>query len=381
MQGVLDIPAELAPVGEAVGEYLQRIEACFDGHLASDLPPVRDLCAHIRRYRGKMLRPTLTFLSAMAASGGGGGEGAEALLEGASGEDLVRAGAVCEMIHMATLVHDDVLDEAAIRRRVDTVNRLRGNEAAVILGDYLIASAYHLCSMMQDQSIALLVAEASRTICAGELLQLHHRRDWSLDEATYFEIVDRKTAELVSVACRLGARIACDGRGSADSAKSARRAGIPRGNPTLPLRHSATSPLSTHEPEQRLADVGRHLGVAFQIQDDLLDLTGAEGVVGKSLGKDPEKGKPTLPVILWLAQASGTTRGERLRLLERGASAAPGAVAELARSLHASGAIDAARTCAVKLVERARALLAEMPASAARDVLDLMARAVVERSR
>ncbi len=356
MQGVLDIPDELAPVGEAIGGYLERVSARFDEQLASDLPPVRDLCAHIRGYRGKMLRPALTLLSAMTASG----RGAEDLLEGARGEDLVRIGAVCEMIHMATLVHDDVLDEADIRRRAETVNRLRGNETAVILGDLLIASAYHLCSTLQDQSIALLVADAARTICAGELLQLHHRADWSLDEPTYFEIVDRKTAELVSVACRLGARIGCDGRGSA----------------TLPRRHSAASPRS---PEDRLADIGRHLGVAFQIQDDLLDLTGAEGVVGKSLGKDPEKGKPTLPVILWLAGARGAERGERLQLLERSAARAPGAAAELASSLEACGAIGAARARAEELVEKARALLAEAPASPARDVLDLMARAVVER--
>lgn len=357
MQGVLDIPDELAPVAEAIGGYLERVSARFDEQLASDLPPVRDLCAHIRGYRGKMLRPALTLLGAMTASG----RGAEDLLEGARGEDLVRIGAVCEMIHMATLVHDDVLDEADIRRRAETVNRLRGNETAVILGDLLIATAYHLCSTLQDQSIALLVADAARTICAGELLQLHHRADWSLDEPTYFEIVDRKTAELVSVACRLGARIGCDGRHSA----------------TLPLRHSATSSLSA---EDRLADVGRHLGVAFQIQDDLLDLTGAEGVVGKSLGKDPEKGKPTLPVILWLAQARGAERGERLRLVERSAARGAGAAAELASSLEACGAIGAARASAEELVEKARGLLAEAPASGARDVLDLMARAVVERA-
>lgn len=370
MQGVVDIPPELASISEAVAEYLTRIESRFDDHLASDLPPVRDLCAHIRRYRGKMLRPTLTFLCALAAragegeagasgAGSGGAQGAaEDLLEGARGEDLVRAGAVGEMIHMATLVHDDVLDEAAVRRRVDTVNRLRGNEAAVILGDYLIASAYHLCSMMQDQSIALLVAQASRTICAGELLQLHHRGDWSLDEPTYFEIVDRKTAELVSVACRLGARVARGAR-----------------------RDEPRTRQIDEQTEDRLAAIGRQLGIAFQIQDDLLDLTGAEAVVGKSLGKDPEKGKPTLPVILWLAGASGPERGDRLRLLQRSAAGEPGAASALADSLESSGAIAAARDRAAQLVDHARALLAAIRPSPARDVLDLMSQAVVERER
>jgi octaprenyl-diphosphate synthase len=341
VRGVLDIPAELTPVGEALSGFLDRVAGRFDDHLASELPPVRDLCRHIRGYRGKMLRPALVLLSAMTATG----RTAEDLLEGERGEDLVRIAAVCEMIHMATLVHDDVLDEADVRRRAATVNRLRGNETAVILGDYLIASAYHLCSTLRDQGIALTIAETSRTLCAGELLQLHHREDWSLDEPTYFEIIDRKTAELISVACRLGARI---GSAGADA-------------------------------EARLAEVGRLLGLAFQIQDDLLDLTGAEGVVGKSLGKDMEKGKCTLPVILWLAEASPGERGERLRTLEQlaGASAWEG---ELATSLASAGVIDRTRLRAEQLVDEARRLLAEAPPSQARQLMDLMARAIVERS-
>ncbi|MFG0286168.1 MAG: polyprenyl synthetase family protein [Phycisphaerales bacterium JB039] len=342
MRGVIDIPAELAPVGEDLAAFLDRVAGRFDDHLASELPPVRDLCHHLRGYRGKMLRPALTLLAAMTAAGRPAAE----LLQGDRGEDLVRIAAVCELIHMATLVHDDVLDDADIRRRTRTINRLRGNETAIILGDYLIASAYHLCSTLQDQAVALLVAATSRTLCEGELLQLHHREDWSLDEPTYFEIIDRKTAALISAACRLGARAAGAGAGA----------------------------------EGRLAEGGRLLGIAFQIPDDLLDLTGAEGVVGKSLGKDPQKGKCTLPVILWLAEAQPIERGQRLGRLRQVTDPAAGPASALAEALDRAGALDRARQRASDLVERARALLAASPPSPARQLMDLMARAIVERA-
>src|SRR5690606_15356535 len=110
-----------------------------------------------------------------------------------------------EMIHVATLVHDDVLDEAAVRRQRPTISKLCGNEAAVILGDYLISSAFHLCSSLGDQRVALRVGEITTQVCEGELLQLHHRHDCALDEMTYFEIIRRKTASLIGVACEQGA--------------------------------------------------------------------------------------------------------------------------------------------------------------------------------
>ena len=168
----VEIPESLAPLQEFLADALARVEARFDLQLRSDLPPVSKLCAHIERYRGKMLRPTLAILAGLAAHP----RAADAPPGSIITEDHLLIAAVCEMVHMATLVHDDVLDEAETRRRGRTVNRLYGNEAAVILGDYLIASAYHLCSQLADQAVALEVARVSMTLCAGELLQLHHRR-------------------------------------------------------------------------------------------------------------------------------------------------------------------------------------------------------------
>jgi octaprenyl-diphosphate synthase len=335
MRGVLDLPPDLAPIADAVADALGRVETVFDAELASDLPPVDALCAHIERYRGKMLRPVLVCVWGLAADPS----------LGRLPDTHVTLAAVCEMVHMATLVHDDVLDEATVRRRGTTVNALRGNEAAVILGDYLIASAYRLCSTLPTPEPALLIGRASQVMCAGELLQLHHRDDLSLDEATYFEILERKTAELIATACELGAAASA---GTSDARAAART-------------------------------FGRSLGLAFQIQDDLLDLTGDEATVGKSVGKDLEKGKLTYPLIHHLGAADPATRGRTLQLL-RDRTDAAGRTPELLARLRETGSVDAARVRAESLVGDARLALASLPDSPARRVLLQMADAVVTRS-
>lgn len=348
MRDLLDMPANLLPVAEFLGRAMGRVTARFDEQLASDLPPVNQLCAHVERYRGKMLRPTLVLLCGLAAKARGGGSDV-AEMELAIGEDHITAAAVCEMVHMATLVHDDVLDEADTRRRGETINRLRGNEAAVILGDYLIASAYHLCSQIKHggNRSALAVGRASMVLCAGELLQLHHRDNYSLDERTYFEIVDRKTAELIATACDLGAFHA-----GADE-----------------------------EMCKRLGDFGRRLGIAFQIQDDLLDLMGTEASVGKSVGKDLEKGKMTLPLVHHLANADAMTRGRTLALIESaGGHEMGGSAGSLRAALETTGSIRYASATATRLVREAKALLHVLADSPAKSVLLLMADAVVERT-
>lgn len=349
MQGILELSSELEPVGMVLAQRLLGVQACFDRQLQSDLPPVRDLCRHIERYRGKMLRPTLVLLCGLAAAEPTGMPVGEQLREA---HEMV--GAVCEMVHMATLVHDDVLDDADVRRRGETVNRLHGNEAAVILGDYLIASAYHLCSRIDAHS-ALAVAGASAVMCGGELLQLHHRNDLSLDEPTYFEIVERKTAALISVACELGAYHTI----------------------------ARTAPHRSGDIASIFAVFGRAVGVAFQIQDDVLDLTGEESVVGKSLHKDLEKGKLTLPVIHHLGVASDSTRGQTLRLLESVAEhrASPEAILQLARAVHGTGSIEYARATARRYVATAKGALGAISPSPALRVLTLLADAVVTRDQ
>lgn len=341
MASLLRIPASLASVQARIDDGLARVRKRFDEQLASDLPPVSRLAAHVEHYRGKMLRPTLVLASGLAAAG----------RDDALAESHVTIAAVVEMVHMATLVHDDVLDEADRRRGGATVNRLFGNESAVILGDYLIASAYHLCSQLDSQAAALLIGGVSMTTCAGELLQLDHRGDFSLDEPTYFEIVERKTASLIAASCRLGAW--CSGADEGDC--------------------------------RALERFGRDLGVAFQVRDDVLDLAGDEGVMGKRRGMDLHAGKLTLPVIHHLAACSPVERGRSLLLLER-AGGADGdacreAAARLVDRLASTGSIDESLRCAANLVERARGALAGLREGPARLYLHALADAVVSRAR
>jgi len=344
MRDTLDLPQALIPVRQVLAGAIARVESVFETELDSELPPVNRLCRHVERYRGKMLRPTLVLLCGLAAHEQQG-DGADAeRLAAHLNDHHVTVAAVCEMVHMATLVHDDVLDEAGTRRRGDTVNRLHGNEAAVILGDYLIASAYRLCSTV-DTGTALAIGRASQVMCSGELLQLHHRGDFSLDEPTYFEIVERKTAALIGASCELGAR------------------------------HSGAAP------ERRCAfeTYGLRVGTAFQIQDDVLDLAGDESVVGKPLGQDARKGKLTLPVIHHLRTAPGAARGRTLRLLERAAlGAAPGA--ELVAALAETDSMRYASGVARGLITEARAALSGIPQSPALTMLEAMADAVIERA-
>ena len=229
MSGMLELADVHPPIAALIEEQLQQVSIIFERQLASDLSAVNALCLHIENYRGKMLRPTLVLLSGLA--------GGVLPCNGSSLSIKHRTiAAVAEMIHMATLVHDDVLDEADIRRGGSTVNRLWGNETAVMLGDYLISNAFHLCSTVDDPSINLTLGEVTNTLCEGELIQLYHRNDCGLDEETYLEIIRRKTASLIAECCRLGASISGADPRICDAMKN----------------------------------YGGALGVAFQIQDDLL---------------------------------------------------------------------------------------------------------------
>jgi len=329
---------EHASVLAAVDRGLLRVAKVFDGQLQSRQEPVRRLVGHVEQYRGKMLRPMLTLVCGMAASS-----------EGESGltrEHDVSA-AVIEMVHMATLVHDDVLDEASLRRKSPTINALSGNEPAVILGDYLIASAYHLCSSLETTGPSRAVGRAAVVTASGELLQLHHRGDFSLTEAVYFEIIRGKTAELIATACELGA-----------SASGA--------DPAVVLA---------------LREYGLEIGAAFQIQDDILDLTGDETTVGKTLGQDLSKGKITLPIIHHLASLAAVERAISLALLHEatGEGGARRVAAQLLTRIERSGSIAAAAQVAAGLISAAKTRLGVLSDSPSKAALASIANAVLTR--
>ena len=320
---------------------LDRVIEVFDRELASDLPFVNRLTEHVRRFRGKLLRPRLLLLSGQAC--------------GQLREAHYVLAATVEMVHMATLVHDDVLDEADVRRHNQTVNGLAGNEAAVMLGDYLISHAYHLCSSLDSTRAARRIAAVTNTVCEGELAQIAARCNWSLTERDYYDIIGRKTAALTAVCCELGAAFA-----------------------------GADAELVRH-----MTAFGEHLGVAFQIVDDLLDLTATQGETGKTTGRDADLGKLTLPIIRFLDTADESRRGSMIAALSgesTGINSGSGGngdghhVTQAVRDLLAgTDAIDFAMDAAAGHIRTALAHLENAPPGEARDTLASAAEFVLQR--
>src|SRR5690242_12006520 len=174
----------LADLTDCIATPLQEVERLFHKELGSSLSCVNLLVKHVSRFRGKMLRPCLVLLAGKAC--------------GKLTEAHSVIATVVEMVHMATLVHDDVLDEAELRRKGATINHLRGNEAAVLLGDYLISHSYHLCSSLDSQYASRAIGRTTNCVCEGELLQIDNRNNFDLDEETYLSIISRKTASLTA---------------------------------------------------------------------------------------------------------------------------------------------------------------------------------------
>lgn len=318
----------LAELYEPIAEPLERVRRVFDDELASEWPFVRELCEHIGQYRGKMLRPALVLLAGEVCGG--------------VGRDHVVLGAVTELVHMATLVHDDVLDEAELRRRMPTINQLHDNEAAVLLGDFLISHAFHLCSSLDSQYASRLVGSTTNTVCEGELMQVVHRGNTALTQEEYFAIISRKTASLMSTCCVLGARYA-----GADPARIA-----------------------------RLENYGLDIGIAFQIADDVLDITGSERLAGKTLGRDLDKAKLTLPLIHFLAHAPRRQRDQAAAALRNGNPDR----AEILRDLVGpSESIAYALDVAGRYVRSALNNLARLPDSPARASLQTIAEFIIRR--
>jgi len=328
MQKTVDIAAVLGELYAPVQRELREAKVVFDRELACDLPFVEELCDTVRSYRGKMLRPALLLLSGRAV--------------GTLSEAHLTLAAVVEMVHMATLVHDDVLDQADERRRQPTIGAIAGNEAAVLLGDFLISHAYHLCSSLDSQFASRRVAAATNTVCEGELLQNHYAGDFDLDEAHYFDIVRRKTGALTAVACELGAVFA----GGIDATSDAMRR------------------------------YGLHAGVAFQIIDDVLDFVGDEAAVGKTLGLDCMLGKPTLPLIHCLGTAPPESAGALRDMLRDQSGVERGHILEF---LEQTGSIEAAVKVARAHTERAIACLDSLGESEARTSLESMAAFIIGR--
>lgn len=238
----------------------------LDGFLGAQVPEfepqVRPLVEYTLQHRGKRLRPGLVFFAGWTG--------------GAPIDPLVRAAAVVELVHLATLVHDDILDEACLRHNSPTVAARYGRHAAVLLGDALFAHALVLAAQFPTTEVCRVVSMATRQVCSGEICQTFERGNAGLSLGQYFRIIRLKTAELFEASCRLGASLAYPG-----------------------------------EPDyaEACAIYGRHLGCAYQIFDDIVDIVGSESGTGKTLGTDFASGKFTLPVLLHLRRLAPEAGG------------------------------------------------------------------------
>lgn len=319
----------LSRIEDMIGPHLLHVEEQFDEELRHPEPFVKDLLSHISRFRGKRLRPILVLLTARAA--------------GEIRPEHTILAAVTEMIHTATLVHDDILDEAEIRRHVATINNRWNNETSVLLGDYLFTHAFHLAASLDTTLACRLIGASTNRVCVGELMQIHERGNLALSEEQYLKIIDGKTAELCALCGELGAHYA-----GADESLS-----------------------------QSLREYGRSLGIAFQIADDVLDVTGNEEETGKTLGSDFVKQKLTLPIIRLLESADEAQREQIITWIEQGDQESR---RRLQEELRSSQAIEEAHQRAQEYAQQARLSLSGLMESPARRLLEDLTDFAVQRS-
>lgn len=324
--------ATLQQIYGSIAPELERVEDRIRAALSSDHTYLNRLLKHLMKFAGKRIRPAVLLYSARMAGGI---------------KDLhIILAAVIEILHNATLVHDDVLDGSQMRRNTPTINSAWDNEQAIIFGDYLFARAFQLCASLGHPEATQILADTSHRMCVGEMLQLSKKFATDMTEAEYLQIVELKTAALFEAACRYGALE----------------------NPVGP------------EFVDALCRYGRALGIAFQVIDDCLDLVGEENVVGKSLGTDITKGKITLPVIRLLATLRNPERARLRRMLE-----APDhheeKRAEVKRLLLRHGIMDGCVAQARRYVEDAKAAVSKLTDSACLRNLQQIADFVIDRKR
>jgi octaprenyl-diphosphate synthase len=316
-------------IREFIAADLKAVDEVIRHRLHSDVPLIGQIADYIIGGGGKRLRPAILILSARAC--------------GYSGTHHHELAAVVEFIHTATLLHDDVVDESALRRGRATANSTFGNAAAVLVGDFVYSRAFQMMVGVEDMKVLRVLADATNVIAEGEVLQLVNCRNPDLDEKGYLQVVRYKTAKLFEAATRLGAILG--------------RAG--------------------DTTEEALAAYGAHLGTAFQLIDDVLDYSGDHALIGKNIGDDLAEGKTTLPLIYGMQHGTAEQRQRVRNAIQHGGREDLDAVVE---AIRASGALDYARAQAQSESRTACVALDALPHSNCRDYLLQLADFAVTRT-
>lgn len=295
-----------------IAKDMQAVDAVIRARLHSDVVLVRQVAEYIIQSGGKRMRPALVLLVAGAF--------------GYQGRNHHELAAVVEFIHTATLLHDDVVDESSLRRGRDTANALFGNAASVLVGDFLYSRAFQMMVNVGDMRVMEVLSDATNIIAEGEVLQLMNVHDADVGIDGYLRVIRYKTAKLFEAASRLGAIL-----GGADA-----------------------------ETEAAMATYGMHLGTAFQLVDDVLDYSGDQEEIGKSLGDDLAEGKPTLPLIHVMQHGNAEQAACVRRAIETGGRDEFPAVLA---AVQATGALDETRRYAEAEAAIAKKALERLPAS------------------
>jgi octaprenyl-diphosphate synthase len=315
---VLDTSALPTSTENPTDAALRQVDVVIRARLSSQVALIDQISSYIVGAGGKRIRPRLVLLFA------------EAL--GFEGPERYELAAIVEFIHTATLLHDDVVDESALRRGRATANATFGNAASVLVGDFLYSRAFQMMVSVNRMRVLEVLADATNVIAEGEVLQLMNMHDPDLAVEDYLRVIRFKTAKLFEASARLGAVLA-----GAD-----------------------------HELEEACADFGRSLGTAFQLVDDLLDYEGKSDELGKNVGDDLREGKPTLPLLVAMERASAADRTLIRHAIEHGELQK---LPEILAIVRETGALDATRDAAEREADKARAVLRFLPESRARHAL------------
>ncbi len=328
LQPTLDLDA----IQSLVAPELAQVDKITARRLHSDVALVNQISQHIVHSGGKRLRPLVSLLSARAC--------------GYQGCDHLEFAAIIELIHTATLLHDDVVDDSKLRRGELTANAMFGNEASVLVGDFLYSRAFQMMVNARSPDslrIMAIMADTTNTIAEGEVMQLLNCHDPQTSEQRYLRVIEAKTATLFKAAAEIGAV----------------------------LSEVSETQIAA------MAQYGLHLGIAYQLVDDALDYQGSSGKIGKNVGDDIAEGKPTLPLIFALAHSDGT-EAELLRgCIENGGLEQ---IDEIIRIVESSGAIQYTAQRAAQQIKLAGKALQELPQSRYREALESLAEFAVHRS-
>ena len=332
MSRKLTVPASITETAKKlVGPQIVRVKSLLREQVQAAHPSARRVLKGAAIGKGKLLRPAMLLLAGRAV--------------GDVGESHCQAAAAVELLHLASLVHDDIIDQATLRRFQPALNAIWGDSISLLAGDFLFSSAFTLMPGLDSRRCHEIFAEATRALCQGELRQIMDGRRPDLSEKEYLDIIADKTGVLFRAAAEAGAELSGASKATA----------------------------------RRFRNYGHYFGLAFQVLDDCLDLAASEDRTGKTAGTDAQEGRTTLPVIRLLAGAGRREKKEILQILDAGPTRR--GEQELRRRIRESGALAATQVQAAELARQAAKQLAPIPPSKAKDVLVGLTEYLAERYR